>query len=415
MSDSYHYHVVNLVVVNNGMSMFMLVGDKDELTLTVLRSHLESHRLRRAHKMDMQQQHHAGLMRRRSLVAGADLVVWDACRLPLRPGIADRVIADFPPRSSTKATVRSPHSHPPNVDDVLTPTPTPKPKPSPSPTTKGLGMAPASTAETSLPPSQAPAPSPTLSTSVSEKWGKGSSGDGYSLVLAHAARVLTVGDAKINTTSIASTTRTTSTTTNGGGWTRDRGIVVALSADHRALTHTVGRIARWQVVGRERVSLAGVPGKMVITRKCPRCFKDLTVWVGQSVPSLPDQTPPVDDRSEDILGLAKFACQGFCLDATLALCDVRASVQRKRPQHNIGNMAASDTQRYSYHGTEDLLFSVELLSTFFHPHHHRHAHCYRVWFGGGVSNDQSKLLERLIREEIQLRTRGNGPCDFELK
>eukprot|EP00578_Thalassiosira_sp_NH16_P029857 CAMPEP_0181077186 /NCGR_PEP_ID=MMETSP1071-20121207/816_1 /TAXON_ID=35127 /ORGANISM="Thalassiosira sp., Strain NH16" /LENGTH=309 /DNA_ID=CAMNT_0023158413 /DNA_START=466 /DNA_END=1395 /DNA_ORIENTATION=+ len=139
-----------------------------------------------------------------------------------------------------------------------------------------------------------------------------------------------------------------------------KGRTALLSPDFKALRHASSGF-NWRQLGYStNINLGGLTAKLFLMERKEACTKDLSMWV----------PTPRHDLSSWIFAVAKEACK---------------------------NLKVQQLQRAS------LVSMVQLHSTFFHEEKNSFSHCYRVVFDDMVQNVDTRKMERLIREEIEIK------------
>lgn len=153
------------------------------------------------------------------------------------------------------------------------------------------------------------------------------------------------------------------------------GQAALLSIDQKALSFAAGKFnGCWSVFWSNNLNLGGLTGKLFLMERKNQCSKDLSVWVDTATINL----------SPLLTSLAIEACTDFSLNDLLEIEERRQMLEdtsaRRRPS---------------------VVSHTELRDSFFHTGKQLTSHCYRIWFDVCMSSIQTKLLEKIIRADIE--------------
>jgi hypothetical protein len=153
------------------------------------------------------------------------------------------------------------------------------------------------------------------------------------------------------------------------------GKAALLSIDQKALSFAAGKFnGCWFVFWSNNLNLGGLTGKLLLMERKTQCSKDLSVWVDAATINL----------SPLLAILAIDACASFSLNDML---EIEESSQ-----------VSEDT---SARRRPSVVSHAELRDSFFHSGKQLTSHLYRIWFDPLMSSVQTKLLEKIIRANIE--------------
>eukprot|EP00429_Kryptoperidinium_foliaceum_P027760 CAMPEP_0176139250 /NCGR_PEP_ID=MMETSP0120_2-20121206/70748_1 /TAXON_ID=160619 /ORGANISM="Kryptoperidinium foliaceum, Strain CCMP 1326" /LENGTH=281 /DNA_ID=CAMNT_0017475229 /DNA_START=524 /DNA_END=1372 /DNA_ORIENTATION=- len=154
---------------------------------------------------------------------------------------------------------------------------------------------------------------------------------------------------------------------------RSGGKAALISADTKALVHSVGRL-HWRTSDIiQKINLGGLNAQVLIMDKLEPCYKDLSVWIGTQDTG----SPPVKDLSEIVLSQAQQCISNISLDELLEIKEYVID---------------------SKQGITPLVTHVKLIDEYFHTKSQRLSHCYRMFLDSNLTNNQAKFVEKKIRK-----------------
>lgn len=154
------------------------------------------------------------------------------------------------------------------------------------------------------------------------------------------------------------------------------GRVVVVSPDTNSLVHAIKMFSgHFKDLWQTKVNIGGLPGKMALLQRKASCWKDMSVTVKDAT----------IDRSSEIYELARETCKPFYLN------DVLEIQQQTDDNHTT---------------TTTTMKQPSLIRSVYKRDDYHHAggtisQCYRFCFHPLVTNTQAKMLEKVIRLQLE--------------